>query len=39
MRNESAMFVTRLLAAKSAAPYCHRALKAMEHTGLKTWPN
>jgi hypothetical protein len=33
MRNESEPRDARLVAAKSAAPYVHRALKAVEHTG------
>jgi hypothetical protein len=33
MRDESEPRDARLIAAKSAAPYVHRALKAVEHTG------
>lgn len=33
MRNKKAPQDTRLTAAKSAAPYMHRALKSVEHSG------
>jgi hypothetical protein len=33
MRDPNADRDERLTAAKAAAPYCHRALKAIEHTG------
>lgn len=33
MRNEAAPKELRFKAAVAAAPYCHRALKAVEHSG------
>lgn len=38
MRDEKQTIDVRLSAAKAAAPYCHRILKAMEVTGLDGGP-